>query len=87
MSYGQVANCPDHNYRSYKFEAGARFGKSINLRYSVGKQNWAQLDNKQVNTKQQFTIGLLTSSLFKDGSGNKPGNSGNAYGKEKNSER
>lgn len=66
MSYGQVANCPDHNYRSYKFEAGARFGKSINLRYSVGKQNWAHLDNKEVNTRQQFTVGLLTSSLFND---------------------
>jgi len=66
MSYGQVANCPEHTYRSYKFEAGARFGKSVNLRYSLGKQNWAEHDNKEVNTRQQFTIGLLTSSLFKD---------------------
>ena len=65
FALGRVNGADAYAYRSMKFEAGTRFGDAINVRYSVGQQDWALDANKRVNTRQQFTIGLLTDSLFK----------------------
>lgn len=65
FALGRVNGSDEYAYRSMKFEAGTRFGDAINVRYSVGQQDWASDSNKRVNTRQQFTIGLLTDSLFK----------------------
>lgn len=64
FALGRV-NGAGYDYQSMKFEAGTRFGDKINLRYSVGQQDWSLDANKRVNTRQQFTVGVLTSSLFK----------------------
>lgn len=70
-TYGRVVCGPmlDHDYSSIKFEAGVRFAKAINIRYSIGEQSWtAELPNttgKRISYGQQFTIGMIIDSLFK----------------------
>lgn len=62
-TYGVVSNCP-YPYTNLKLEIGAKFNDAINLRYSLGQQDWANEDNKRVNTLQQVTVGLVLSKLF-----------------------
>lgn len=70
-TYGRVVcgDQLDHDYSSVKFEAGVRFAKAINIRYSIGDQSWtAELPNttgKRISYGQQFTIGMILDSLFK----------------------
>ncbi len=63
VSYGFTSNCP-YPYSNVRFEAGARFGNAVNVRYSLGQQNWADGDNKRVQTRNQFTVGLIIDELF-----------------------
>ena len=67
-AYGSVVNGNGNEYSSFKFEAGVRYSNLINVRYSVGEQNWtANLsgNGKRVNTSSQFTIGLILDSMFR----------------------
>lgn len=64
MAYGLIGNSPGYNYRSVKFEAGTRYGNAINIRYTIGQQDWAPNGNKSVTTAQQVTIGILVDALF-----------------------
>lgn len=63
MTYGVVGNSP-YNYTGLVFEAGVRYGNVVNVRYSRGSQDWAE-GNKQVNTINQITVGLIIDSLFR----------------------
>lgn len=64
-SFGSVNNSPDpYAYSNLKIEVGARFGDVINVRYSHGQQDWARKDHKRVNTRNQFTIGIIMDELF-----------------------
>ena len=63
IAHGVVGNGP-YNYTSMNFTAGVRFGNAINIRYSMGHQDWAPDQNKRVNTLQQFTVGVILDELF-----------------------
>ncbi len=68
LAHGSIYSGPDqvhptYKYHNLRFEAGIRYGKVVNVRYTRGTASWQPNGNRMATVKNQVTIGLILPEL------------------------